>query len=386
MSLYVLKILSILLDVGSLIGCVYLATAAVAVARFARRPVSLAVPLRPASVLKPLCGQDPGLLKNLLSFADQEYPAYQIVCGVQNAGDAAIPLVERLKRERPMVPIALVVDAARRGGNLKVANLMNMLPSAQHDRLVMVDSDMRVPPTFLATVTAPLEDAGVGLVTSLYRGRPADPRLPSVLGAQYINHAFLPQAVLGEALRPGQGCFGASIGMTRQTLEAIGGLEAVADALADDNALGSAVRRLGKRIVLSSLIIDDWVSEPSISGLFRHELRWALTIRGVAPWGYLGSLITHPVALAILAAILGGLSWLSLGALAVALLARFAMVRATDRALGLESSPLWLVPLRDLLSFGVYVASYFTRTVAWRDRKFHVDRQGHLTLEGDSAA
>jgi ceramide glucosyltransferase len=250
----------------------------------------------------------------------------------------------------------------------------------------MVDSDMRVPPSFLSTVTAPLEDASVGLVTSLYRGRPADRSLPSLLGAHYINYAFLPQAILGEALRPGQGCFGASIAMTRQTLEAIGGFEAVADALADDNAMGSAVRRLGKRIVVSDLIIDDWVSEPSVMALFRHELRWALTIRGVAPWGYLGSLITHPVALAVLAACLGGFGWLSLGGLAVALLARFAMVRATDRALGLEASPLWLVPLRDLLSFGVFLASYFTRTVAWRDRNFHVDRQGQLTLEGDPAA
>jgi ceramide glucosyltransferase len=280
----------------------------------------------------------------------------------------------------------LVVNSARHGGNLKVANLINMLPSARHDRLVMVDSDMRVPPHFLATVTAPLEDPGVGLVTSLYRGRPADSSLPSALGALYINHAFLPQAVLGEALRPGEGCFGASIGMTRETLEAIGGLEAVADELADDNALGWAVRRIGKRIVVSNLIIDDWVSEPSIMALFRHELRWALTIRGVAPWGYLGSLVTHPVALALLAACLDGLGWLSLGVLAVALLGRFAMVRATDRALGLDASPLWIVPLRDLLSFGVYLASYFTRTVAWRDRKFHVDRQGQLTLEGDPAA
>ena len=336
--------------------------------------------------MKPLCGQDPGLLENLLSFADQAYSEFQIVCGVQDPQDAAIPVVERLKRERPQIPVTLVVDSARRGGNLKVANLMNMLPAARHDRLVMVDSDMRVPPSFLATVTAPLDDAGVGLVTSLYRGRAADSRLPSVLGAQYINHAFLPQAILGEALRPGQGCFGASIGMTRQTLEEIGGFEAVADALADDNALGSAVRRLGKRIVVSDLIIDDWVSEPSIRALFRHELRWALTIRGVAPWGYLGSVITHPVALAISAACLDGFGWPGLGVLAVALLGRFAMVRTTDRALGLEASPLWLVPLRDLLSFGVFLASYFTRTVAWRDRKFHVDRQGQLTLEGDSAA
>jgi ceramide glucosyltransferase len=336
--------------------------------------------------MKPLCGQDPGLLDNLLSFADQAYPEFQIVCGVQNADDPAIPVVEHLKRERPSIPVTLVVESTRRAGNLKVANLMNMLPAARHDRLVMVDSDMRVPPSFLSTVTAPLEDASVGLVTSLYRGRAADRDLPSLLGAHYINYAFLPQAILGEALRPGQGCFGASIAMTRQTLEAIGGFEAVADALADDNAMGSAVRRLGKRIVVSNLIIDDWVSEPSVMALFRHELRWALTIRGVAPWGYLGSLITHPGALAVLAACLGGFGLLSLGGLAVALLARFAMVRATDRALGLEVSPLWLVPLRDLLSFGVFLASYFTRTVAWRDRNFRVDRQGKLTLEGDPAA
>jgi ceramide glucosyltransferase len=386
MPLNILKILSLLLDITSLVGCVYLATAAAVVVRFAKRPASTAPAWQPVSVMKPLCGQDPGLLDNLLSFADQAYPEFQIVCGVQNADDPAIPVVEHLKRERPSIPVTLVVESTRRAGNLKVANLMNMLPAARHDRLVMVDSDMRVPPSFLSTVTAPLEDASVGLVTSLYRGRAADRDLPSLLGAHYINYAFLPQAILGEALRPGQGCFGASIAMTRQTLEAIGGFEAVADALADDNAMGSAVRRLGKRIVVSDLIIDDWVSEPSVMALFRHELRWALTIRGVAPWGYLGSLITHPVALAVLAACLGGFGWLSLGGLAVALLARFAMVRATDRALGLEASPLWLVPLRDLLSFGVFLASYFTRTVAWRDRNFHVDRQGQLTLEGDPAA
>jgi ceramide glucosyltransferase len=295
-------------------------------------------------------------------------------------------VVEALKRERPDRDIILVVDTARRAGNLKVANLMNMLPSARYDRLIMADSDMRVPPSFLATVTAPLEDDGVGLVTSLYRGRAADRSLPSRLGAQYINHTFLPQAVLGELLRPGQGCFGASIGITRQTLAAIGGLEAISGALADDNALGSAVRRLGKRIVVSNLFIDDWVSESSVMGLFRHELRWALTIRRVAPWGYLGSVITHPVMLAVLAALVAGADWLSLGLLGVALLGRFAMVRATDRALGLEPTPLWLVPLRDALSFGVFLASYCTRTVAWRDRTFYVDRQGRLTLEGDRTA
>src|SRR5215469_7883813 len=197
MSPLLLKILSIVLDVASLCGCVYLATAAILVSRFVRRPPTSLPTKPPASVLKPLCGRDPGLLENLLSFADQEYPTFEIVCGVQNPTDAAIRVVDELKRERPDTPVMLVVDTSRRGRNLKVANLMNMLPSARHDRLIMADSDMRVPPGFLATVTAPLEDPGVGLVTSLYRGRSADRSLASSLGAQYINHAFLPQAMLG---------------------------------------------------------------------------------------------------------------------------------------------------------------------------------------------
>lgn len=386
MSPHVLKILSSALLVASLFGCVYLATAAVLVRRFTLRRKTASLVRPSVSIMKPLCGHDAGLFENLLSFADQQYPEFEIVCGVQDREDAAIPVVERLKRERPGVPVKMVVNTTRRAGNLKVANLLNMLPSARHDHIVMADSDMRVSPSFLATVMAPLADPGVGLVTSLYRGRPADRHLSSLLGAQYINHAFLPQALLGELLRPGQGCFGASIGMTRQTLTAIGGFEAISGALADDNALGSAVRRIGKRIVISDLLIDDWVSEASVTGLFRHELRWALTIRGVAPWGYLGSFITHPVMLALLATGLAGFGWISLGVLGVAMLGRFAMVRATDRALGLEPTPLWLVPLRDALSFGVFLASYGTRTVAWRNRTFHVDRQGQLTLEGDKAA
>src|SRR5262245_44593837 len=128
MSPLALKMLSALLDVASFFGCVYLATAAALVIRFVRRPPITSPVQPPVSVMKPLCGQDAGLFENLLSFADQQYPHFEIVCGVQNPTDAVIPVVERLKRERPHIPITLVVDATRRGGNLKVANLMNMLP------------------------------------------------------------------------------------------------------------------------------------------------------------------------------------------------------------------------------------------------------------------
>ena len=381
-----LKILTAVLELGALLGCIYLIFAARLAIRFTRLPLPDAGVQPPVSILKPLCGEDPGLYENLLSFAEQDYPEFELVCGVQDPTDSAVAVVERLQRERPDLRIALVVDRRQRARNLKVANLMNMLPSARYDRLVMVDSDMRVRPDFLAAVAAPLEDATVGLVTSLYRGRPASDAPWSVLGAQFINHAFLPQAVLGETLMPGQGCFGASIAITRETLDAMGGFASVADTLADDNAMGVAVRGLGRRVLVSTLVIDDWIGETSLGGLFRHELRWALTIRGVAPWGYLGSVVTHPVMLALLAALVGGFELIPLAVLLVALLGRFAMVRAIDRALGLVATPWWRIPGRDALSFAVFCASFCTRTVAWRDHNFHIDSHGNVTGNGDPQA
>jgi len=382
----ILKFLTGLLEACVLAGCTYYVLATLSLIRFLRRPAIVSSAPPAASILRPLCGEDPGLYENLLSAADQAHPQFEIVCGVQDPRDPAIPAVERLQRERAQVPIALAVDERPHGVNLKVGNLLNMLPLARHDLLVMVDSDMRLSADFLASVTGEFADPSVGLVTSLYRGCPADRSLWSRLAAAHINYGFLPQAVLGERVRPGEGCFGASIAIPRRTLAEIGGLEAFADTLGEDNALGAGVRRLGKRVVLSHLLIDDWLSERSLGVLWRHELRWALTIRGVAPWGYFGTVVAHPLPFALLALPAGGFGVIPLAGLAVALLARFAMVRAVDRALRLPPLPAWLLPVRDLLSFGVFVVSFSTRTVAWRNRRFRVDRRGQLTLDGDRPA
>jgi ceramide glucosyltransferase len=385
MPLNAIDLLSWGLVVLSLVGCVYLGFSVWAVRRLRRKRPPRAASVGPITVLKPLCGEDPDLAANLRSFCTQDYPQFQVVFGVREEADPAVAIVRRLMAELPAADLTLVVDGRRRGRNLKVANLQNMLPAARHDLFVIADSDMRVERHYLAELSAPLADPAVGLATCLYRGVPAG-GIWSRLACLHVNHGFLPQAALADAIGAGAGCFGASIGLRRDTLERIGGFGAIADELADDYALGAAVRRLGLRIELSSLLVDNVIVEPSLAALFRHELRWARTIRLVAPFGFIGSVVTQPVVMAGLALALGALPAAAAATLALALACRAASVGLIDRSLRLPRSPLILLPLRDVLSFAVFIASFFARRVAWRDRTFRVGPNGRLTLDGDSPA
>jgi|SRR6185437_10552784 len=379
MQLQILGYLAWVLIATSAVGCVYLLYACNAVAKFVQQPVPRAA-LQPAvSILKPLRGEDPALADNLRSFLCQDYPTLQLVCGVADASDPAAVVVRQLIGEFPHADIAFVVDPAQHGSNLKVANLRNMLPAAKHNLLVLADSDMRVGADYLAAIIDPLAtDKAVGLVTCLYRASSAG-GLWSDLASLHINHGFLPQAVVGKTLGQGAGCFGATMALERATLAAAGGFEALADMLADDHALGQAVRRLGKRVALSPYLVDDIVAEHSSLGLFRHELRWARTIRLVAATGFAGSVVTYPVPLALLALCMAAAAPLPAATmLALALLVRAVYGRRIDRALRLKAAPLWLLPVRDLLSFGVFIASFLGRSVAWRDRRFRIGPEGQL--------
>ena len=272
-----------------------------AVMRFARRALPVVLDRPAVSVLKPLHGLEPGLAENLRSFADQDYPRFQLVLGVRDRTDAALPIARDLKRDRPQRDIKLVVDPHVAGTNLKVANLENMLPSATHDTIVLADSDMRVTRDYLAIVTTPLAAPTTGVVTCLYKGVPGG-GLWSQLAALHINYGFLPGAVAGEAMDVGGGCFGATIALRREDLERNGGFARLRNELADDHRMGSAVRRLGLATVLSPYLVENLANERSFADLWRHELRWARTVRAMAPVGFAGSLITHPVVFTGLAA------------------------------------------------------------------------------------
>jgi ceramide glucosyltransferase len=360
----------------------YIIGSTVAALRFARRPI-VTPDERPAvSVLKPLHGAEPGLYDNLRSFLDQDHPAMQVVFGVRHRADTALPIARALIRENPGRDTTLVIDPRAGGRNLKVANLENMLPAARHDILVLADSDMRVDSQYLSTVTAPLQDPRTGLVTCLYKGIP-DGGLWSRLGAMHINYAFLPSALAGEAIGVGGGCFGATIALRREVLERIGGFDRIRNELADDHRMGSAVRGLGLATVLSPYIVENRVTEPNFASLWRHELRWARTSRAMAPAGFAGSVIIHTVPLTVLAAAAFGPGTPAWWCVLVSLLLRWLTAGIIARRLALPIGGLWLLPLRDALSFVVFLGSFFGRNVSWRDQLFRVEPGGQLTVEGD---
>ena len=197
-------------------------------------------PVAPVSILKPLCGAEPRLYANLQTFCAQTHPSYQLLFGVAHASDAAASVVRRLARAYPERDIELVIDATAHGSNRKVANLINLSRHAKHDVIVIADSDISVEPDYLMRVTAPLADPGVGVVTCLYRARCVG-GIWARLGGLFIDEWFAPSVYVANALGYGRFGFGATLALTRETLQKIGGLEALRDCLADDSGSPSAL-------------------------------------------------------------------------------------------------------------------------------------------------
>jgi ceramide glucosyltransferase len=365
-------------------GWAYLLGEAVAAVRFARRRFPRHPERPPISVLKPLHGAEPGLYENLRSFVEQDYPTVQIVLGVNDGHDAALQVAHALIRDLAAADVALVRDAPISGSNQKVANLENMLKAACHDILVIADSDMRVDRHYLEIVTGPLHDSLIGVVTCLYKGVSTG-GIWSALGVLHINFGFFPSALVAAELGIGHGCFGATIALRRETLERIGGFERLRDDLADDRRMGDLVRAQGLAVVLSRYVVEACVSEPSFASLWRHELRWARTVRAVTPSGFAGSILAHPVALAMLGMTAGRFALTLVVFLAISCVLRWVTASVIAGVLKLPTAGLWLLPARDLLSFAVFVASFLGRRVSWRDQLFRVDASGRMTVEGDKA-
>lgn len=370
------------------VGVLYALAAGALVRRFMRRALPAAAERPAVTLLKPLHGDEPGLYEALTSFVALDYAGpVQIVFGTHTEDDPAAAVARRLQADHPDRDIQLVADPRLAGQNRKIANVINMMAAARHDVLVLSDSDIAVPPDYLTRITDALAGPGVGVVTCLYTGtsRPAagSGGFWSRLAAMAISYQFLPNAVLGSSLGLAQPCFGSTIALSRPTLQAMGGFEAFADLLADDFEIGRAARAMGLTIAIPPMTVRHSCHEPDAASLVGHELRWGRTIRLIEGAGYAGSVVTHALPLSLIALACLGPAPVALAGVAAALAARAVLKLQVDAATGAErphiAGNLWLLPLRDVLSFAIFLASFASNQVSWRGRRFRVQPDGVLT-------
>jgi ceramide glucosyltransferase len=357
----------------ALVGTAQLIIGTLLVRRFNAAPPARLAAHPPVSLLKPLCGVEPLTELALESFFLIEYPEYQLIFGVQNLADPVLEIVATLRARYPARDVSLIVDPALHGTNRKISNLINMLPAARYDVLVMSDADIHVPVYFLDRVVAALAEPGVGLVTTLYTALPGTPHLATLMGANQINYNFLPGALLARALGR-QDCLGVTMALTREMLASIGGLQAVANHLADDQVMGRLVIAKGFKLTLAQVIPATTVPEHDFNALFRHELRWARTIRALVPLPYAASVLQFSLFWALLTVAFAhgaALAWVLF--LAV-LMIRYASARQVDAELKLaKSGDAWLFLLRDFCSALIFAVSYAGDKVDWRGQMMRAD-------------
>ncbi len=366
-------------------GAAYSLLCLVTARRFCRRPAappeSFSPAWPPVTVLKPVCGREKDQERNLASACLQDYPGFQVVYSVQDAGDPALPILREIGRKHPK-RAAVAVENYRVGPNGKVNNLLGGLAQARHEILVISDSDVYLRPDYLKTIVAPLADPEVGYACTLYRAGSAGSWLEK-MELLTLNADFVPGVIFAYATGASAFCLGSSVALRRRSLEEAGGLEPLGEYLAEDYEMGKRVLRSGKRMVLLPYFVDLTVDLPKFSAWWSHQVAWDQKTRSARPGAFFATILTRSVPFAVLFAACRGGDAPGLLVLAAALgvrLAAAALMLALfrDRE-GLKS--LALLPLRDMAALATWALAFTRKTVWWRGRKLVLHRGGRLAGE-----
>lgn len=356
---------------------VYCAMVVVGAESYLRKPLAELREPTPISVLKPLRGLDDGLAENLRSFLAQDYPRFEVLFGVDEADDPARGVVEEVMAEFPEVSARLLVTGEGPYANPKVYSLEQLAAAAEHDLLIMSDSDIRVTGGMLRVIAAEFQDPELGLLTCPYRAVPGK-SFWSRLEAIGMNTDFLSGILTARLLEGMRFAVGPTIVARKKVIEAIGGFRRVKDSYIDDFLLGRYAAEAGFGVELSSFVIDHRIGSEGFAANMRHRVTWQRGTRCSRPSGYFGQALTFtlPWALILLAV---QPAWWPLAALGVGFRAAAAFSTA-GRVLHdpLTASRWWLIPLQDALSLLAWGAAWFGATITWRGRAFTLGRDGRL--------
>lgn len=372
-------------------GMGYFLAALVAAAVFQRERRGPRAGFAPGvSVMKSLKGVDPGMMEAFRSHCRQEYAGeYELLFGVSTLSDPAARAVEDLQREFPERAIRLVECPERLGTNGKVSTLVQLAAHAQYQHVLINDSDITVTPHYLARVmrefaAAAADVPAVGMVTALYRGR-AHGTLGSRLEALGIATDFMPGVLLSRMIEGGLHYgLGSTLAVSREALDAAGGLLPLVDYLADDHELGARVARAGYRVALADEVVETAVPAYAWKGFTDHQVRWARTVRDARPGGYAGLIFTHGLMWAALNVLASGASMLSWWVLGMSFFLRLSVAMMVGASVlgDHEVLPwLWLLPLRDAVGMGVWAAGFAGHEIVWRGERFEL-KDGRLHRAG----
>ena len=333
----------------------------------------------PLSILKPIRGLDPDSYENFAGFCRQDYPDYELLFCVGDESDPAVPILQKLVNDFPQRRIRLLFGSGGKGSNDKVVKLARLVTEAQHDVVVISDSDVRVGPDYLRTVVAPLADPEVGAVTCFYvsiEEKTFAERLQTI----GMFSDFYVGILVARQLDGVKFALGPTIATTRTRLAEFGGYDAITNRPADDLLVGRLIAEQGYRVELLPYAILTVADYASMRDLLHKRLRWIVVMRHLRPWGHFGLLLTQglPWSLAAIA------TYPSAGA-AFAYLSAYLVLRMAMTWMlgiwGLRQSALWnklpLIPVWDAVAFLIWLTSFARNRIRWRDGEYYI-RDGRL--------
>jgi ceramide glucosyltransferase len=345
----------------------------------------------PASIVKPVRGLDYEAYENFASFCRLDYPEYELLFAVSDPCDPVIPVIEKLRADFPERPIRLITNVPYVGASDKVNNLCQLAQNAKHDLLVMSDSDVRVEPDYLQQVAAPFRNPEVGVVTAFYKSLSSG-TLASNLDALGMYMDSAPAALVARKIEGGLGfAFGWTMATSKKHLAEIGGWEAMVNHHSEDFELGKRIALCGHRVALMSKPVSMVFSKETLSEYFHRELRWSIALKSARPSGYRALLFTHGLPWTLVAAALAvsiGSPLLAASFLLTYLILRVAMTWLTgswglgDRRL---SKILGLVPVRDAISFAVWLAGFFSERIVWRGLEYRLHEGQLIPIQSTNA-
>jgi ceramide glucosyltransferase len=349
-----------------------------------RKPLPASAFHPPVSILKPLKGFDHDMYASFASHCRQQYVGeYEMLFGVSSPDDPAAAAIEQLKAEFPEHNIRLILTPDILGANGKVSNLAQMLREARHNFIVINDSDIKVSPRYLDRVMVPFQDGKVGLVTAFYRGR-SHGTTWSKMEALGISTDFAAGVLTARQLEGGiRFGLGSTLAVSREALDSIGGLEPLAEYLADDYELGARIAARGYRVEVCDEVVETTVPAYDFSAFLAHQLRWARGMRDARQWGYAGVIFTFGLPLAVLNLIAAGVSLSSIALLSLVFAARVTLALAVGVGMLRDRQvlrDLWLLLPRDLIALGIWAWSYAANTVTWRGQEFTL-KDGKLSVK-----